>query len=60
MQERGEVHIGSVFQSLPSHVATGVIKLVLDDNEVARLVEREKIQSLARLVETVKLFLDDE
>jgi len=53
-------NVGGIFQCLPGNIAAAIIQLVLNDDEIAVLVERKEVQAFAGFIEPIKLFLDNE
>jgi len=52
--------VGRVFQDLPGGIPTGVIELVLDDDQLPLLVEGQKIQPFPGVCKLGKLLLEDQ
>ena len=52
--------VGGILQRLPHDIAAGVVELVLDDHQLATLVERQQVEPLARVGKPVELLLDDQ
>src|SRR5690606_41733106 len=42
------------------HIPTRVVQFVLDDDQISLLIQRQQVQPLAGLIETVELLLDDQ
>ena len=52
--------VAGIFEGLPDDIATGVVKFVLNDDQIAIFIECQQIQSFTGIVEAIEFFLDDQ